>query len=520
MLIDSKTKPKKHGWAEEKLSQIPVMVSEISRKITDYRQSYQELVKDAAHFFEDYQNDHRTLSVLKRKVKTYQDQIEVIENYRKEKGKYPSIKGQPSTQRYIARLVAQQASSDNELRALEEKIRRERNRRYEHVDNLTDYMLNLLNGERIFSQFLGTIALSTPSPQEKVRHVRNERCKPIYVTALVIALFDELRKTKHFDDPFLSNEIARIFPDGETFSLMADKVSSSANSARDVKSMPADMKMAYRENVLKPIAKAALLQSIGMNSPEANALLGDDRYRKLDNDERIKLLSIIERKTNDYLRLGIGIPSMPFNNKEQKAAFEEHEKRQLAFMLKLLRMLNTPRSELGDLLRIPMTYASFVLSTKEEFDYQQIYQAYDVLSDGASANRYRNDYVNAFCKMVGRFPLGSGLYVVQKDSGEIEKAIVSSLFPENVDEPICKIITRRQIQFLSHAEVVISKASNLFFAESRRESHFDREFLEARYRKEYTWNATDVWETQVPSIEFWKRDEIRRYNGAYNPDSY
>jgi len=520
MLIDSKAKQKKHGWAEAKLSQIPTMVSEISRKIIDYRQSYQELVKDAEHFFQDYQAEHRKLTVLKNKVDTYQNQIEVIENYKKEKGRYPNIKGQPSAQRYVARLVAQQTSGDNELRVLEEKFRRERNRRYEHLDNLTDYMLNLLNGERIFSQFLGTIALSAPSPQEKVRHVRNERNKPIYVTALVIALFEEVRKSQGFEDTFLANELAQIFPADEAYSLMAEKVGGKKYATGSVKQMSPDMKMTYRENVLKPIAKAALLQSIGMNSPEANAVLGDDRYRKLDNEERTKLLSIIERKTNDYLRLGIGIPSMRFDSKEQKQAFESHEKRQLAFMLKMLRMLNSPRSELGDLLRIPMTYASFVLSTKEAFDYQQIYQAYDVINEGGNANNYRKDYVNAFCKMVGRFPLGAGLYVVQKESGEIEKAIVSSLFPDNPNEPICKIITRRQIQFLSHSEVIISKASNLYFEESRRNSHIEREFLEARYRGEYTWNATDVWETQVPSIEFWKRDDERRYNGTYNPDAY
>ncbi|MEC8233236.1 MAG: hypothetical protein VX061_17555 [Pseudomonadota bacterium] len=520
MLIDSKSKNNKPSWAEDKLSQIPTMVSDISRKISEYRQSYRELVRDAEVFFEEYPQDYRRLTVLKHKVNTYQDQIEFIENYRKEKGKYPSIKGQPSAQRYMARLVAQQTNSDNELRALEDKLRVQSNKRYEHLDHLTDYMLNLLNGERTFSQFLGTIALSTPSPKEKVRHIRNERYKPIYITALTIALFEELRLKSTFETPFLKEELNKLFPQGEHFSLMVDKGISDDASNHTFKPMPADIKMAYRENLLKPIAKAALLQSIGMHSPEANQILGDDRYRKLNQSERTKLLAIIEKKTADYLKLGVGIPTIKYTSKEHKDTFVTHERRQLAFMLKMLESLKAERHELGDLLRIPMTYASFLLSTKEDFDYQQIYRAYDILDQGRVDKQYRAEHVNAFLKMVGRFPLGSGLYVIQQESGQIEKAIVSSLYPVDVDEPICKIITRRQIQFLSQAEFIISKKSNLFFQECRNESHYDLEFFHLRYKNEYTWNATDVWENQVPAIEFWKRDDKRRYNGVFNPDSY
>ncbi|WP_334020633.1 hypothetical protein [Alteromonas sp. S015] len=519
MLIDSKSKNNKPSWAEEKLSQIPTMVSDISRKISEYRKSYLELVKDAEVFFEDYPQNYRQLNALKRKVKTYQGQIEYIENYRKDKGKYPSIKGQPSVQRYMARLVAQQTQCDNELRALEDELRVKSNERYEHLDQLTDYMLNLLNGERTFSQFLGTIALSTPSPKEKVRHIRNERYKPIYITALTIALFEELRLKSTFVTQYLKEELDKLFPKGERFSLMVDKGLNGASNLT-FNPMPADIKMAYRENVLKPIAKAALLQSIGMHSPEASQLLGDDRYRKLNHKERTKLLAIIEKKTADYIKLGVGVPTIKYVSRAHKDVFDSHERRQLDFMLQILESLKAERHELGDLLRIPMTYASFLLSTKEDFDYQQIYRAYDILDQGRVDKHYRAEHVTAFLNMVGRFPLGSGLYVIQQESGQIEKAIVSSLYPDNVDEPICKIITRRQIQFLSQTELIISKKSNLFFEECREDSHYDSELFLLRYKNEYTWNATDVWENQVPAIEFWKRDDKRRYNGVFHSNSY
>lgn len=518
MLLDSKSN--KPSWTEKSLSQIPTMVSEISRKISDYRQSYRALVENAEAFFREYPSDYKKLTLLKHKVKTYQEQIDFIEKYRKEKGTYPNIKGHPSAQRYLAKLVAQQSTSDNELRELETKLRNESNKRYEHLDHLTDHMLDLLNGERIFSQFLGTIALSTPSAEERVRHIRNEKYKPIYVTALAIALFEEIRAKHGFETRFLADELKKIFPEGKQFSLMADRTPADENDSTSPVPMPNDMKLAYREDVLKPIAKAALLQSIGLHSPEANDLLGQDRYRKLDHEERERLLAIIDRKTTDYLKLGIGIPTVRHNSKAERSAFINKEKKQLAFILATLKSLKQRGHELGDLIRIPMTYASFLLSTKQEFDYKQIYKAYDILSEGKAEQAYKAGHVDCFLNMVGRFPLGSGIYVIQQESGEIERAIVSSLYPAKPEEPICKLITRRQIQFLSQAEVVVSKGSNLFFPESRRASHYEDDFFYARYKNEFTWNATDVWENQVPAIEFWKKDGTRRYNGLFNPDSY
>ena len=112
MLIDSKSKSSKASATEEKLSQIPSMVTEISKKIANYRKNYNELVKNAESFFDRYAQDYKKLTLLKHKIKTYQGQIEHIEQYRKQKGKYPSVKGHPSGARYLAKLVAQQANSD------------------------------------------------------------------------------------------------------------------------------------------------------------------------------------------------------------------------------------------------------------------------------------------------------------------------------------------------------------------------------------------------------------------------
>lgn len=501
----------------EKMSQIPTTVSEISRKISNFRLRYCQLVDNAAIFFSEYQSNYRTLALLKRKIESFQGQVDRIDAFKKEKGKYPTIKGQPSARRYIARLVAKQTKLEDEYDELEKLINKARNERYQSLDHLTDEILDLLDGHQIFGQFLGTITLSTPSPEDKIRRIRNEKYKPIYIAALTIALFEEVRLNHDFDCEFLQKELDMLFANSKNMSLMASKSneSNSINMTRAV--MPKEIKLAYRENILKPLAKAALLQSIGINSPEAQTIFGEDKYRRLSNKERDSLLAIIFKKTTDFMKLGVGVPNIRFDNRKEKENFETKEQEQLTFMLDLLTRLQNRSDELGDLIRIPMTYASFLLSTKKNFDFREIYRAYDVIEQ--NKDNY-SSHVTCFLKMVGRFPLGAGIYFVQQETGEIERGIVSSLYPSNAEEPICKQITRRQIQFLSQVEVVISKQSNLFFPASRETSHYESDYLYTRYNNDFMWNPVDMWESQISSLEFWKKDGTRKINGRFNPESY
>lgn len=519
MLLDSKPKNNKNNQ-DDRFSKIPTMASAISKKITSFRENYRKLVDEAAIFFESYQDQYKSLKKLKANIKAYQDQIDIIENYRKEKGKLPKIKDQPSTDRYLRRLSSLQAKLEDDLHTLETAMQHSRNQRYEMLDHLTDQILDLLDGQRIFSQLLGTIALSSPSPEDKVRHVRNEKYKPIYITALTIALFEEARHHSQFQTPYIKNRIGKLFQSKESFSLMAEKGMQAEHSKSLKKPMPPELKMAYREEVLKPIAKASLLQSIGSHCPEVNAIFDGDRYRQLDDEERTQLINTINSKTLDYIKLGIGIPNMRFDTKEARAKFIKEEKEKVLFMLETLRSLNSPKHELGDLIRIPMVYSSILLSTKEEFDYQQVYQAYDIIEQGKTNNQYHSEYVSLFLNMVGRFPLGSGIYFIQQETGEIERAIVSSLYPADINEPICKQITRRQLQFLTQAEVIVSSNSNLFFKETRHTCHYDVSYFNSRFHNEFTWNATELWEVQIPAIDFWKKDGSRKYNGIYNKDIF
>jgi hypothetical protein len=425
----------------------------------------------------------------------YQDHIETVENYRKEKGKLPVIKGQRSAARYLEKLNHKLTLSEFRLAEIKQERFVDRGERYIALEKLVDNILDLLDGPKIFSQFLGTMVLSTPLPNESVRCIRNEKNKPIYITALTVALFEEVRLFSSFETPYLKKSINEIISDDQV-SLM---------QRTDHRVLDLDKKMAYREEVLKPIVKATLLYHIGSYSPSAENIYEGNRFRLLNREKRIHLRGVIQQNSSLYLREGIGLPQERFDNKHAKEAFTKNENNKLDFMTQLLDFEHQS-SELRDLMRIPMVYGSFMLSTKEVFDYTSIYRAFDILKDGMKSGEYNPNFCALFLRMVGRFPIGSGIYFFSKETGMIEKGIVSSLFPRNPESPFVKQITRNQLQSLNQTEVIVSKNTNIYFQSVRDDSEFDDSYFQTRYNPPYVWNANEVWEVQIPALIFWKKD--------------
>jgi hypothetical protein len=384
---------------------------------------------------------------------------------------------------------------------IKESIIRKRTSRYEHLDKLADNMLDLLDSKRLFSQFLGTIALSTPLPGEKVRCVRNEKFKPIYTAALVVALFEEVRVNHDFVNPYLKEILDEIFGPGNDRHIPAERMA-----------LHPELKIRYREEILKPIAKAALLQGIGSYSPEAEDIFSGDRYRQLDAEQRCELIESMQKKSIDYLKIGIGIPQLRFDTRTEQRDQIEYETEKLQFMLSLLDNRPGKETEIDDVLRIPSVYASFIVSTKPDSDYDIIFKAYDIIEEGLADSLYNAKFARLFLAMVGKFPIGSGIYFFCKETNAIEKGIVSSLYPVYPDEPYCKQITRQQIQSLSQYEVQVSPANNLYYDSVRAASDYDAEYFNLRYSDEFTWNANEFWEVQIPALTFWKKDGTIKRN--------
>ena len=499
-MVKSKISSRLQSYQTERLSKIPTMASAISKIIDSFKEQNRKLVEDAIYFFASYKDERSTLQELKNDLVRQNSHISVIEKYKKDHGKLPKIKGQESTGKFLQSLYVASDKGKKQFNELQQKMQLEKVKRYENLDHLADNMLDLLDGPKIFSQFLGTIALSTPLPEEKVRCVRNEKYKPIYIAALTVALFDKVRCYFDFESDYLKHYISSIFL-GKYKSLdMHDP------------QLPEEIKIAYRNEILKPIAKAALIQFIGSYSPEAEAIFDGDRYRALTVPERDELIQVMSEKSIHYLKYAIGIPTKRFDKKEERESYQKYESTKLRFMLDILENHNNKQHELGNLIRIPMIYSSFIVSTKPEFEYQKIYEAYDIIEQGISYGNYRPLYAKLFLKIIGKFPVGSGIFFISNESGRIERAIVSSLYPRNVENPVCKQVTRNEIQALSKHEVIVSKATNVFYEDVRENSEFSDEFYQLRFNNEYTWNANTLWEVQIPAITFWKKEGTYKEN--------
>lgn len=494
----SNTHKQKLLYDTSRLSQIPSMASAISRKIAGFEKQHRNLLKSATIFFSTYQPAMLRLTQLNKIITTVEKKITIINDYEKEHGRLPKVKGHKSTTAVLQQLYRESEANNLEFSELKTKLIKLKNEQYENLELLTDDMLDLLDNHQMFSQFIGSMSLSTPLSEEKARCAINEKNKPVFIAALTVLLFDEIRQHQTFTSSYLADNVSEIFS-GVNQPLLKKKLAE----------LPDDIKMRYREELLKPIAKAAVLQSIGSYSTEAEAIYEGDRFKYLKQDERNSLIQVINEKTLSYLKQGIGIPTRPFNTKEEKKNFQEYEATKLQFILKLLQNKNEKNNELSDLLRIPVVYSSFILSTKEECSYQQCYDAYNIIEQGVASKDYNGEFGQLFLSIVGKFPIGSGLLFISKINGQIERAMVSSIYPQHPYEPICKQITKGQVQALTQSEIVISQDTNIYFEAARKASEYDDEYFEKRYQGVYVWNANELWEVQIHAKTFWKKDPLR-----------
>jgi hypothetical protein len=481
-----------------RLAQIPSMSSAISSKIAGFKKQHRNLLESATLFFSTYEPTMTRLGKLKKLITTTEKKITLINEYEKKHRHLPKIKGQKSTRGFLLQLYRESEAYNAEFTELKTKIVTLKKQQYENLESLTDNMLDLLDNHHMFSQFLGSMSLSTPLSEEKARCAINEKNKPVFIAALTVLLFDEIRQSKGFTSGYVADNISEIFS-GVNQPLINKKLAE----------LPNDTKMRYREELLKPIAKAAVLQSIGSYSTEAAEVYQGDRFKPFQQPERDRLISIINQKSVDYLKQGIGIPSRPFNTKDDKQNFQEYEATKLQFILKLVENKNENHNELSDLLRIPVVYSSFILSTKEEFSYQQSYDAYNIIEQGVSDKVYSEKFGQLFLSIVGKFPIGSGLLFISKINGQIERAMVSGIYPEDPYEPICKQITKGQVQAMTQSEIIISQATNIYFKAARKASEYDEEYYQSRYQGVFVWNANELWEVQIHAKSFWKKDPQR-----------
>lgn len=347
----------------------------------------------------------------------------------------------------------------------QQQVRSARIARHERFDNLCLEILDLCEGEsydetnRKSAQLLGTVQLLTPTEGNGIAKV-NEQYKPLYRTVLMLRLLDRLIIDGAVNDDYIQE-------------FLGDYV-----GARYIEFATLDEEgyLRFREQVKMPLMKASLIQDIGTYHPEAQQILlgpdgENDPYRVLPVEERKQLLQINYRESLKYLVDGLGIGEYFGNSKNDREKFHHQEQRKLKFIKNVLKQAINPKESLANVIKVPQIYCSIVLSTKQNYKYKLIPKVYQALYQNAERGVCSQKVVDCLYQITGMFPQGFGItYLALDDAGNslerYEYAIVNQLYPENPEEPVCRVATR-QLTFISHgADMVIRKSENLYFANS------------------------------------------------------
>ncbi|MFD2165514.1 hypothetical protein ACFSJY_04485 [Thalassotalea euphylliae] len=357
------------------------------------------------------------------------------------------------------------ATLDNERAEFEQLQKFDRSERSERLNLLCYDILELTEGEtfaetnRKSAQVLGTIQLLSHTEGSQIAQT-NELHKALYKGVLTLRLLDKLIIDGGTNHAYIKHFLGEYTLD----------------NYKDFKRMDEAAYATFVHEVKVPVLKAAILQDIGNYHPNAQDILyGKDKsldpYRTLEIDERKSLLQINYRETVKYLVEGIGQGRYLGNSKKDREVFEKQEVRKLKFMKELLRSAITPKEGLGNLLKVPQIYVSIVLSTKPSYKYKLIPKVYQVLRQNAERGQCSEKVVESLYQITGMFPQGYGVTYLAVDAAghsleRYEYAIVNHLYPENPEEPECRIATR-QLTFISYgSDIRIHKSENLYFPES------------------------------------------------------
>jgi hypothetical protein len=353
-------------------------------------------------------------------------------------------------------FVESNSTASAESDTLEKLEQIERNN---HLQSICYEIIDLAEGEtlresnRKTARLLGTIQLISPTEGNKVA-VSNEQSKVLYKAILSLRLLDRLLLDNELKDPYILNVLSEF----------GGKLFAELNEVEQLR---------FTELVKMPLLMAVLLQNIGHHHPEAKVILhGEDgkknHFRILDITDRRKLLKINYKETLSYISNAIGILKYTGNSKEVRDQFVIDEQLKHQFIKKLIKSSFKAEQGIGNLLKVPQIYVSIILSTKETYNYKVLPQVFQVLNKNAELGSCSQKAVDALYKITGMFPQGYGIvYMPEDEMGHLgdcyEYAIVNRLYPENPENPLCRIATRH-LTFIGYGHnITIKKSNNLYF---------------------------------------------------------
>jgi hypothetical protein len=352
---------------------------------------------------------------------------------------------------------------EREQRNYHDELNFARNARHQNLYLICEEIIGLCEGDsfeesnRKSAQLLGTIQLVSPTEGNKIASI-NEQHKPLYKSVLCLRLLDRLCLDKNILEPYI-------------------KIALGKTTSENYITFAQDNPEAYKNfvNTVKiPLVMAVLLQDIGNNHPESLKILcgvdyKQDQYRTLPIEERKSLLHINYRETVKYLVDGIGASIYVGNSKADRDKYNIIEHKKLLFIKHLLKSSVNPKEGIGNLLKVPQIYSSIILSTKSSYNYKLLPKVFHVLIQNAERGACSQVVVDSLEKIIGHFPQGYGVTYIPSDQDifdRYEYGIVSQLYPESPEHPICRTATRN-LTFISHGQdIAIKKVNNLYFNET------------------------------------------------------
>lgn len=364
-------------------------------------------------------------------------------------------------------LASQRKKTENDLLDLTQQVQSEQSARQNVLYKLAEDIISICEGDnfeetnRKSAQCLGTIQMLSPTEGGKIAE-KNELNKPVYKAILCLRLLDYICINSTVTDPYL-NRFVKGFS-SERFKEFSD--------------LDAYKYQRFVENVKIPLVIAALIQDIGNYHPDARLILvGDDGnknpFRTLEVDDRKKLLQINYRESLRFMLDGVGIRPYCGNSKAERDQFNDDQRQQLAFIKAILKSAIQPKQGIGNLLKVPQIYTSIVLSTKSSYNYKVLPKVYQALNQNAERGACSQSMVDALYQITGMFPQGYGVTYIPIEAdgypGDFyEYAVVTQLYPENPEHPLCRCATR-QLSFVGYGlDIEILKEQNLYFIETAR----------------------------------------------------
>ncbi|NVK54351.1 MAG: hypothetical protein HWE26_01945 [Alteromonadaceae bacterium] len=347
------------------------------------------------------------------------------------------------------------------LKAAKAEYDEERQARIDRLIGTAHKILSLCEGDSydetqlLSSKFLGTLMLITRGPERNFAKL-HQRLKPLYKAVLVLRLADKVFANDLSEHAYLRNvkdSLLRFKGDEE-------------------------WQEKWKVEVAIPLICCALMQDIGLQSPEAASILVGpdnelDEFRVLDDATRTQLVKINFNGTMDYLKSGLGMPKYIGNDKAERALYIKRHTTINEFMQTLMKDAYLSKVGVGELLKIPQIYTSIILSTKSDFSKKNLPKGYVLIEQLAKKGALNAELAKSFVQIVGYFPLGFGVTYIPRDERGVDRdryecAIVTRLNPPHPAEPVCRPVTRNLTYISSGNDEVVRKTSNLFFPANRK----------------------------------------------------